>query len=843
MKRFLVAASVIAAFFSASSHIRAQISSTRSVATGSGDWFNAAAWSSGVPQMAGDSATLALDNVTGQLQLGSSVFLEQLLVSGRGSLTLAGAGPLLFRSDGAGALQINLTPNGGVLDTTVSAPVSLSDSQPLIVNAASMATLQLNGAIGSAAGDLVKQGAGALRLGGNNAAWNGAVSVEAGSLVVAHSMALGSATTGTSIGPAGILVFEQSSAEPLSVNGGAVHVRNVQLTGPIQIDGSALIFRPQNPLTTDPRGGTSESSIGPTTISGTISGMGDLTVQNQSRDPVILGGNNEYTGHTYIRAGQVTAATATALGSSTEGTTINGGALRVQAPTDEQFRIESGELRFAAGEFVPADPVTVAGGSVYFPVRPTVPTAVIVDGVGGGEIVGTGSLPSWTGGSTGNGNLRVRNFKIDAPVTHTGDLTVQGVHLNVANSHMGKTIVTGDTQLNHRGAFGGSTTVQVKDGQLTLNVVPNVNPEYIVERGMLFIPGNFPPVTSAITLGGTFDAILTGGATINGPIHLVPQTGSARNVITSGVVNGRISGEGGVRLSSGNDSTLLLNAANDIRGLVDIGGGNVHVHHAHALNLTNTIVSNGRLHLHVPTMGHVVTNRDFTTFGTVVFSAPQNYPEPWLVNSGALETTEEVGMTNLVVLEGQLRGIEAGAFRLDGDLRVIRSGAIEGGIRGDTDIRLLGSSLSAAGDLTQFTGDFHVHTGSLNFGYLATGFGSPTSLNPESDIHIYEGGSISWLVGSSSEQVLENDIFLHNAPGANGFQVGISSPIGNGFRRLRGHLDIGEDGSSINGSIQIEGPVIGRNLTVGFGGFDMIAPQEQLRGELRIANGGAVNIY
>ena len=633
MKRLLLAVSVFAAFFSASSDVRAQISSLRSVATGTGDWFNAATWTSGVPQMAGDSATLALDNVTGQLQLGSSVALEQLLVSGRGSLTLAGVGPLLFRSDGAGALHFKLTPNGGVLDTTVSAPVSLSELQALTVNTTSMAILHLNGAIVSATGDLVKQDAGTLRLGGNNAAWNGAVSVEAGSLVVANSMALGTASTGTNIGPDGVLVFEQSSAEPLSVNGGAVHLRNLQLTGPIQIDGSALIFRPQNPLTTDPRGGTSQSSLGPTTISGIISGMGDLTVQNQSRDPVTLGGNNEYTGHTYIRAGQVTAATATALGSSSAGTTINGGALRVQTPTDEQFRIESGELRFAAGDFVPADPVTVAGGSVYFPVRPTVPTAVIVDGESG-EIVGSGSLPSWTGGSTGTGNLRVRNFKIDAPVTHTGDLTVQGVHLNVANFHLGKTIVVSDTQLNHRGAFGGSTTIHVKDGQLTLNVVPTGNPEYIVERGTLFVPGSFPPVSSAITLGGTFDAILTGGATFNGPIHLVPQTGSARNVITSGVINGQISGDGGVRLSSGSDSTLLLNAASDIRGLVDIGGGNVHVHHAQALNLTNTIVSNGRLHLHVPTMGHVVTYRDFTTFGTVVFSAPQNYAEPWVVNSG-----------------------------------------------------------------------------------------------------------------------------------------------------------------------------------------------------------------
>ncbi|MCH8840489.1 MAG: DUF748 domain-containing protein, partial [Planctomycetes bacterium] len=176
-------------------------------------------------------------------------------------------------------------------------------------------------------------------------------------------------------------------------------------------------------------------------LNGAIEGLGDVTY---SHGRFSIFGDNTYNGHTYITVGQVFTKTLTALGSSAEGTTIQGGFLTVQAPTNERFRIEGGQLRFDDADFDPSVPVTIAGGSVVFPRRDTYTTPIIVDLPGGILRFGFNASASWTGGSTGTGSLQIDGrINVDAPLTHNGDLIIKDGTLNVANTYTGDTTVLG----------------------------------------------------------------------------------------------------------------------------------------------------------------------------------------------------------------------------------------------------------------------------------------------------------------------------------------------------------------------------------------------------------------
>lgn len=181
-------------------------------------------------------------------------------------------------------------------------------------------------------------------------------------LFAGHPQALGTAAGSTTIRSGGRLVIEQSTSEPLRIDGGVVQLANKDLSGPIAIAGSATIHRPRNPVVIRPGQSEFEQTLGPTNINSAISGSGNLTIQNQSRDPLWLRGNNSYSGHTYITAGTVNATNGASLGAASQGTTVNGGNLVLHAATSETFRIEAGSLSFNAGDFAPTDAIIVAGG-------------------------------------------------------------------------------------------------------------------------------------------------------------------------------------------------------------------------------------------------------------------------------------------------------------------------------------------------------------------------------------------------------------------------------------------------------------------------------------------------
>ena len=101
-------------------------------------------------------------------------------------------------------------------------------------------------------------------------------------------------------------------------------------------------------------------------------------------------------------------------------------------------------------------------------------------------------------------------------------------------------------------------------------------------------------------------------------------------------------------------------------------------------------------HVHSNRSPTAVTRRCWSILAAdslIVFNAAQDYSEPWIANAGGLEATVEVGMTDLILLDASITGVGSGGFRIDEELRSMRSGAIANGLSGDGDIQLLGSNL------------------------------------------------------------------------------------------------------------------------------------------------------
>ena len=797
--------------------------SVLNVGPGTVDWFDASAWSNGVANGAGQHAEVRLaPNEVGGVTLGSPATLEELLLSGRGTLNFTGIGPLNFAHDGAGELLLRLTPDAGDLNVAIAAPLAWAPTELLHADVAQQGTLNLNGPIG-VAGGLAKTGAGTLRLAGANAAWAGDLEINGGVVIAGNAYALGAAAGVTTIRSGGRLVIEHSTVEPLKIDGGVVQIANKDLIGTIEISGSATIHRPRNPVVITPRQGEFEQTLGPTNIYSAISGAGDLTIQNQSIDPLWLRGNNSYTGHTYITAGTVNATTSTALGAASEGTTVSGGNLVVQAATNETFHIEAGSLRFIAPAFVPSAPIEVAGGDVYFQnAALAVSTPIVVDG-GNGGISGPGWATSFTGGSSGVGNLRVSKFSVDAPLAHHGDLTIADVKLNVANNYTGATIVTGEAELNHAGALGQSQQVVVKSGRLRVNALPSSAVPYAVEGGTLSFVDASQPVQSPITLGGTGEALLT-GSVFQGPVTVVP---GRRNRISGGAYNGSIGGTGSLELSG----TTHLNAANSLEGAVQVAGGNIYVNHADALKASHTSVSGGTLHFNVPVNGNVLINQDSSGAGTVAFDEAQEIDAPWVLNAGTLAINAATGMDRLITIGSTEPAVVAGSepLRIDGELTNVFNARLEGTIIGDGDIRSIGSHLIVQNNLQSFTGKLRVERGDVTV--------YPTTANGMAgEFHVSDEGTLSFFGDQFTEDIVVTaDIYLHNAKGdASGNQGGLYHDSYASTARFLGRIDVGDEESVTVGNLIIEGQLTGNNLTHRGSGLTITSPQTGLLGTLRV---------
>lgn len=616
----------------------------------------------------------------------------------------------------------------------------------------------------------------------------------------------------TIVGPGQTLQVTTSTADDYQLNGGTLSPTDVTLTGTIELLSSSDIVRPQNPLINNPRGGPLETSLGPTHLNGPISGTGNLVLQNLSRDQVFINGENTYTGHTYIIGGQIIAATSTAFGSTVGTTTIQGGDVRIDVPTGERFRVEGGALRFTAGDFEPSEPITIAGGAVHLPSRDVYQVPVVVDGADGALHFSFNENASWTGGSTGTGNLRlVGRVGVDAPLDHDGDLVIQGVRLNVPNNYTGKTTIVDNYVIDRSDVFGTATSpIEMTDGEIRVEVLPAGNRGLTLTRGTLNIQTT-EPVNSIVTLGGVFEANLRGIGTFNAPVDYVTVPGGGDAHISGGTFNAPIRGNTPLRL--GGADGVTLNAANEIAGLVQVMGGTVTVNHATALFMPGTLIQGGLVEMNTAVNALPMLIRypyGSQQTGTLRLNADQHFADLTYVGEGTLEVGGDLGFDHLLTRNSTIASTSTASITIDRELSAFdRFNIVSAKLKGDGNIRVEGSNLRATGDISEFNGDMFVSKGRLTIaGNTQVGSG---------DIYVGHGGTIDFESYQSTARVVHNMIFLNNGDLPFAFDsAGIARSGHNGGPlTLAGRLEIGPQGGTIRGSdgFRIAGEIIGESLT------------------------------
>jgi len=648
----------------------------------------------------------------------------------------------------------------------------------------------------------------------------------------------------TVVGPGQFTPVFASTDEDFILNGGTLSPADLDqggseviLTGSIELQSNSVIIRPQNSFTTDNRGNLFEVSTEPVTLAGPISGVGDIELGNLSRNELVIGGDNTYDGHTYITSGFIRATTSTAFGSTNGGTTVQDGFVRIRTATDESFRIEGGSLVFEAPGFEPNGPIAIAGGIVSLPQRDLYEVPVIVDGSGGTLQLGFGNNnASWTGGSSGTGSLTIRGRgNVDAPLTHNGDLIIDGLKLNTVNSYTGRTIIIDSYLIDRADVFGTSTTpIEIDDAQVTVNVLPTGDRGFTVRRGTLNIQ-TAEPINGNIILGGRFEANIRGNGTFNGPIDYITTSGGGNAHLLGGTFNGPIRGDTNLRLGGSED--VILNAANKIEGLASITGGHVVVNNPQALTVPATHIQGGLVEFNAPIMGlPFMTRYPFGSrqTGTLRLNVDQNVKERWYLESGAFESTADASFDRLLTYAASVNTSGVGQVKIDGELLSLASGAVSGKIVGTGNMRTVGTSFGVTGDLSGFEGNFIVEHGDLVFG-RAGSFTEPYLLNPDSDIHVYPGGSVNF---GTEDGVIMNDIFLHDTQGT--FFEGPLNSSGNGDHTLAGIIDVGNVGSTIAEDFLITGTLRGSNLTISHRGLRFQSLQDQLAGKLTIKNEGTL---
>lgn len=658
----------------------------------------------------------------------------------------------------------------------------------------------------------------------------------------------------TVVGPDEVFPITSSTADNFILNGGTLAPRDVILTGEIELQADSKIIRPQNPLVVGGRGGLFEPSVGPTNLDGPITGAGGLEIGNESRDQLFLSGNNSYLGETLITSGDIFASSPTAFGSSAAGTIVRSGNLFVQSANEEQFRVESGRLYFQAGDFIPRGPLTIAGGETYLPQLNAYTLPVIVDAApataGGTLSFGFDDTATWTGGTTGTGNLKlVGRLSVDAPLTHDGDLIIDGVKLNAVNTYTGRTIFTANNVIDRADVFGTSTTpIEINEAEVTVEVLPANNRGFHVRRGTLNVQ-TAEPINAGIILGGDFSAEIRGNGTFNGPIDYVSAPGGGNASLWSGVFNGPIRGETDLLL--GGQGTVVLNAANEIRGRVRTRGGGITVNHEDALVLPATQIESGTLRLNVPaTSSPFMTGPVFSgDDGVLQLNVDQQIEETWTNYTGTIRANAEISFQRLRLLGinglSRLDSTGNGSSEIRGELLAYGTSQLAGKVIGDGKIRAVanenGGALDVRGDLTEFTGTLHADTGLLSLGQSSDS-NPDVELNPEIDIHVGPLGSLAFR---GYNIVIENDIFLNNSHGPSRF-TGALTYRGNGrSQELAGRIDVGDQGSTIVGGFEVTGTLTGTNLThrPGRGVLGIRSPQHELRGTLNLVDEGGVIIY
>ena len=655
---------------------------------------------------------------------------------------LSASSDLTFAATGASNLTTTLGANYTVSTLTISTPdVSLTGSNTLTVNStagdainvtADSGNTTISSNLAGTSAGLTKSGAGTLILSGENT-YGGNTAINGGALRASHANALGTIGNGTTVSSGAALELSGGisiGAEALSLSGSGISstgaLRNISgnnaYGGVISFAGATTIGSDAGTLTL-----SSGSSITGTNTNLTFVGAGNTTINDaiatgtgtltkNGTGTLTLGGSNTYTGTTTISVGALTASNASALGSTTGGTTVSSGAalqlsggiaIGAEALSLTGSGISSGgALQNISGNNAYGGPISLAGATTIGSDAETLTLS------SGSSITGTNTNLT----IVGEGNITIN----DTIATGSGTLTKNGTGTLTLG---GNNTYTGTTTIN-AGTLNAAASGALPTGTLSAVTINGIG-------STLALGAN----QSAASLSGT------SGSSVNLNANTLTINGSPTTTYS-----GSISGTGNLVKNGG--SELWLDGNNSYDGNTTVNAGKLIIQHANALGTTagGTIVASG---------GQLILRGNITVGAEALsLSGTGNGPFNGALNSNGVNT-----YGGDITLDGDSRitSDTGGWLTLSGNISLnTRNLAIAGSgnttVNGDitasgTLIKSSSSTLTLNGN-NAYTGSTTISGGTLAIGSAGRlGGGSYSANISNNSAFIYSGANSQTLSG------------------------------------------------------------------------------------------------
>jgi autotransporter-associated beta strand protein len=594
-------------------------------------WSVDSNWNGGSP--AGD-ANAVLIFPGGAMNLANSNDLSNLTVD---SIMFSGTSGYIL---GGNAITLN---SGGILldntattgTNTINLALTLGAAQTWTVTNADT-TLAVNGVItGTAGTGLVQAGAGTLTLTGDNAPFQGGVTLTGGILSVGSNTALGTAAANLNGG-----TLEASTA---------VSLANLITVGNPTVVGGSNNITFAGPLTLSSGASLTVSDTGTTTFAAALGGPGLLTVAAGTGTVTLSVANSTYTGDTTLVSGTLIVGDNSALGPS--GTLhLNGGVLQANATitlanpftvggsaalatgaaADNLTLNGAGTLNSATALTLTASPgtVNVAGnlsgaGLLFMDATGTLAVSGADNsGFSGAVQLTSGTLSLGSDNALGTGALTLNGGTIlsSAAVSIGNNFTVGGAVTVGGSNNLTFTGTGTATTSNPLTVANTATTtfsgmldglLAIVENAATANLVLSAANTYAggtkLTAGTLIVGDDSALGTSVLTLnGGTLQSstavtlantfLVGGGASIGGSNALTfTGAGTLNSGATLTIANtatttfsGVLSGAGGLTEAAGT-GTLILSAANTYTGATTVTSGTLQIGIDNAIPSSNAV--------------------------------------------------------------------------------------------------------------------------------------------------------------------------------------------------------------------------------------------------------------
>jgi autotransporter-associated beta strand protein len=468
----------------------------------------------------GSNSTGASVNSGATLELAGSITTDAI------PLTVSGAG------GGGNGVLLNLSGNNNY-----SGAITLGSNVTVGVTAGS---LDLSGVVSGTGFALSKVGAGTLQLDGANT-FDGGVTDSVGIILADNNAALGTGTATI------------ASGATLDLSGGITVANNLSITGAgVSPQGALVSIGGMNNTFSGPVTLTGATTLGAAaastlTVSGAIGDGGGnyaLTVDNAASGITVFSGNNTFGGLTTVSAGILEISSANALGATTNGTTVTGGAT---------LEINGG--------------ITVTGETLT------------VNGAGVGS---NGALLNLSGANTYAGSV---TFGSNATIGATaGSLDLSGV---VSGSGFALTKTgAGTLQLDGTNTFTGGVTDSAGILLADNNTALGTGTATIASGAALDLSGGIT-VANNLTISGTGSTaqgglVSTGASnnTVSGTVTLAAASTIGATAGATLTLSGAIGdGGSGFGLTVGNAATgtTVFSGANAYAGSTTIAGGTLEI--------------------------------------------------------------------------------------------------------------------------------------------------------------------------------------------------------------------------------------------------------------------------